>query len=198
MIKWDTVQSALEAWAVTAGLPILWAGQSTDPTQPRRPYATLQVVAVDKYGFDGVHDTVIDATTNQAAMISKTIYGQRKLVLTVQVFAFDNGMQGQGAVAFCQALKDRLEIDSVWQALDQAGLALVNHAETKNLAEAMGQQFIGRAAFDVTFGAAAYLCDAMRVATVGAVEISGEIDFPPPGGVFEVDRITDINTEAPQ
>lgn len=174
MIDWASWQKALSDWAASAGVPIIWAAQSDNAPQPKRPFIMLQVMSVERIGFDGAHDTI----TGSRRSIQREYYGQRRLTLTVQCFAWETGRLNESAVSYLEALRDNLDRQDTIEALDAAGLAWTTTGRIANLAEIEGGQFIGRASMDVVFEGAANtpsLAAGETLSTVGEVYMHGDL-----------------------
>lgn len=139
------IRNAIFVWALTyspPGTPVVWADQSAP--QPAKPYVTLKISGPYR---DGGFDETRYAPDGE----SFTVCGQRRLVVSVQVYGTVEDVTHQIA----ERLNFSLGLHDTKFALGNAGLAVADEGDIINVTVFVDAKWQPRFAFDVTLNTVA-------------------------------------------
>lgn len=184
-IPWQLWQDTITTWAANSGLQVVWAKQSENPPQVRKPYVLLDLVTVARRGqADGVHFEQNEDT----GVLEATIYGTRRLLLNVQVVANASGKWADSAFAWAEELNNDIDTDPALRPFVEAGLSICDVGPVRDLGAFEQSQFISRATFDVTLEGGIARTGSFNVEPIERVVGSGNVDENPDTELtFDVD-----------
>jgi hypothetical protein len=148
-INWEAVEAALFTWVQTAsGLNannVIWSDQDFEP--PDDDYVTLRLGDLVRVGQDGLTH-IFDAGQPNGEEIEFRTKGVREFVVSVNAFTNQTG-GGTGARALLDKIQAALALPSKRDALNAAGVGVLDEGRVQNLSQLGAADFVGRATLEV-------------------------------------------------
>lgn len=179
----QVVEDAIFDWFTgRTGLTTIWTDQKK--TQPPYPYATLKIIAgpIKEGGADETRATT-DLTQPAGQEVQLHVTGPRVFTLSCQAFVGDpaGSTPAADALHFMSLAQSSLGLQSVLDALDAAGVAVVSEGEVTDLSEFINDDAISRASLDPRFRVSSDLSE--RTGYIDKTEVSSTFS----GGVSPSD-----------
>lgn len=139
--QWQAIRAWLMSGATLPDERVIFAEPQPNAPRPKPPFATMrQLGTLTRLG--AYDEERLTTTAGQVKRI-----GQRRLTVDVNI-------HGTGAITRAQAAQDATERYDVREALDAAGLTVIDRGQLTNLTGILSTQFEERAQFEVIFGLA--------------------------------------------
>ncbi len=175
-INWETVDNALYDWITGAlvGVGSIWANQNVP--QPGYPYTTLlRSGTVETGTLDETRETT-DLAQAAGEEIELETTGPREVTLTVtaHVGACAGGYKSNdSATALLSKAQSSLGQRSVLDALDAAGVAIIERLPVLDTSVAVNGEWVSQAAMEVRLRVTSSMTE--RVGYIDKVELSSTI-----------------------
>jgi len=170
-IAWDTIEDAIADWVTDVlSIAIQWADQS-EP-QPTRPFASLKIQGPTIIGTTDEKRTV---EKSEPDTWEQQTIGQREITLTVIVEAAKEESQDplRHARALATHLQTSLQIDSITEGLEKAGLAFREVGPVLDISLTIANEFVNRASLEFRAGLAS--CVAEDIDVIEEIEGEGTV-----------------------
>ncbi len=160
----------------TSGLGLVWAGQSENPPQRRKPYALLQLLNLSKVGEDEIQRGLSEPDGNGNQKLLHNLAGVRAGVLQVQVITNASGQLADTAWIWADELQSKLGSVAQMDLFNEAGISIKQVGILQDLSAIEQSQAVSRVLFTVNFEAAFYRKDPTGGQWIGRVIGSGDVE----------------------
>ncbi len=174
-LDWQAVEDAIHAWFQGAtGVDVIWSNQ--DLPQPPWPFGTLNIISgpLRIGGEDNVRRST-DLNQDPGEEVQLEHNGPRHFLVSCQVIQGPPDAHNPDCHArrLATAGQAALSLESINQAFNLVGLAVVEYSDITNLDVEVGGEWTTRSAFDVTFAYTSSVTE--RVGYIENAEIEGTL-----------------------